>query len=444
MKRTARFATVATSLVLTASMITACGAGGRPADGQNADGEYSEVGITDSSVKIGGHFPLTGVAAPGYSEIPLGATAYFDFVNANGGVHGRDIEYLYRDDAYNPTNTSSVVNELVLQDEVFAMVGGVGTPTHGAVIEFLNTEKVPDLFISSGSLMWGNDPESRPYSFGWQPDYEVEAKIMATWIKENHPDAKVGLFVQDDDMGRDGEAGVRQIIDDQVVAVEKYTSGNTDIVPQLTNLQAADVDFVLAFTVPSYTALSQLAARRLNFNPEWFYVSVGSDTQLVGQLLSRFSEGAVKDGASALEGIYTSDYIPSADDPTNEWVQLWQRVWDEHGGSGELTTYHIYGMSFAYAFVQALQAAGPEPTRDGIVQVLEERGSEFEGPQMAPFRYSEDSHLGMSGLSVAQIQDGVSKTITPVYVSDIGDAPIEELGREPSTPPADGIPDETD
>ena len=158
----------------------------RKRDG-TGDGATAETGITEESVKIGGHFPLTGVAAPGYSEIPVGATAYFDYVNANGGVHGRQIDYLYRDDAYNPTNTSSVVNELVLQDEVFAMVGGVGTATHGAVVDFLNDEEVPDLFVSSGSLQWGDQPEDRPWTFGWQPDYEVEAKIAAS---ETDPEKK--------------------------------------------------------------------------------------------------------------------------------------------------------------------------------------------------------------------------------------------------------------
>ena len=110
------------------------------------------------------------MAAPGYSEIPTGAQAYYDFVNKNGGVNGRQIEYIYKDDAYNPTNTSQVVNQLVLEDEVFAIVSGLGTPTHSAVLDFLNSEGVPDLFVSSGSLLWGEDPETNPFTFGWQTD----------------------------------------------------------------------------------------------------------------------------------------------------------------------------------------------------------------------------------------------------------------------------------
>ncbi len=133
--------------LLTATMVLAgCGAGGdRESDAGDGGGGASDVGVTDDTITLGAHFPLTGVAAPGYSEIPTGAKAYFDYVNAAGGVNGRQIEYIVKDDGYNPTNTSQVTNELVLKDEIFAMVGGLGTPTHSAVVDFLNSEGVPGL-----------------------------------------------------------------------------------------------------------------------------------------------------------------------------------------------------------------------------------------------------------------------------------------------------------
>jgi ABC-type branched-subunit amino acid transport system substrate-binding protein len=441
MRRLSRTATLATSVLTTAAMVAACGAGGRPDEGE-AGGSASDVGITEDSIKIGAHFPLTGVAAPGYSEIPTGHQAYYDYVNANGGVDGRKIEFLVRDDGYNPTNTSQVTNELVLKEEIFGMVSGLGTPTHSAVVDFLNSEEVPDLFVSSGSLQWGDDPEAKPYTFGWQTDYESEGKVIGQWVAENMPDAKVGLFLQDDDFGEDGEKGVRRFIDDQIVEVVRYTSGNTDVAPQIAALQAADVDIVLGFNTPSYTALSQLVGLKLGFKPKWFYSNVGSDPALVGSLLARFSEGAVKDGASLLDGVMTTEYIPGVDVPDNPWVQLWQKVWDEHGGEGELTNYRIYGMSQAYTFVQALQAAGPDPTRDGIVEALEQVGGEFEGPGLAPFRYSEESHLGISGMQIVELQGGVGESLTPVLVTDIGDAPIEEDDSAAGdAPPESGIPD---
>lgn len=435
-KRAARIVTVVT----VAGLVAACGAGGRSGD-EAKSGKGSTVGVTDDTITIGAHFPLTGIAAPGYSEIPLGAQAYFDYVNANGGVNGRKIKYIARDDGYNPTNTSQVTNELVLKDEIFAMIGGLGTPTHSAVVKFLNAEKVPDMFVSSGSSQWGDKPESSPYTFGWQPDYESEGKIIAQWVAKNMPDARVGLFLQDDDLGRDSEKGIRRYLDKQIVAVEKYTSGNTDVAPQIAALDAKKVDIVLGFNTPSYTALSQLAAMKLNFKPKWFYSSIGSDPALVGSLLERFSKGSVS-GASPLDGVMTSEYIPGIDAPDDPWTKLWQKVWDQQGKKGELSNYRIYGMSHAYAFVQALQAAGPNPTRQGLVGAMEEMGSELEGPQLAPFRYSKDSHLGISGLKLVELKGGVGEDKTPILVTDVGNAPIKEDDSAANdTPPSGGIPD---
>lgn len=425
------------------STVAACGGGSDGGGGGGGgENEASDIGITEDTITLGAHYPLTGVAAPGYSEIPTGVEAYFEYVNANGGVYDRDIDWIYRDDAYNPSQTSQVVNQLVLEDEVFAIMGGLGTPTHSAVIDFLNAEGVPDLFVASGSLLWGEDPEANPYTFGWQTDYESEGKIIGEYIAENFPDAQVGLFLQDDDFGEDGEAGIRQYIDDQIVAAERYTPGNTNIGPQIAALQAAGADFVVGFNVPSYTALSQLAAAQLGYQPQWFYSNVGSDPNLVGALLNNFSQGAVSD-ASLLAGVLTTDYLPTVDEADNEWVTLFQQIWDEHGGEGELTNYRIYGMAQAYTMVQALQAAGQNPTRDGLVEAIQEVGAEWEGPVLAPFRYSADSHMGTSGMSISRITpEGGSEVVQELRVTDIGDADIEPYDAEPASPPENGIPDE--
>lgn len=422
--------------------LAACGAGSDRESSEEGGGA-AEVGVTEDSIKLGGHFPLTGVAAPGYSEIPTGAKAYFDYVNANGGVYGRSIDYIVEDDGYNPSNTSRVTDQLVLEDEIFAMVGGLGTPTHTAVIDFLNQEGVPDMFVSSGALAWGDDVEENPYTFAWQPDYEIEGKIIGQYVAENMPDAKVGLFLQDDDFGRDGEAGVRQFIDDQIVETVRYTSGNTELGPQISTLQSSGADLVLGFNTPSYTALSQLVSLGIGYQPDWYYSNVGSDSALVGSLLSRFSEGEVE-GGGALDGVLTSEYIPGVDTAEDPWVQLWEQVWSEHGGDGELTNYRIYGMSQAYAMVQSLMAAGPDLTRDGLVEAVEEQGGEFGGPPLAPYRYSADSHLGISGMRIVEIQGNSLEELTPVLVTDIGDAPIEEdsSGAADDTPPENGIPPE--
>ncbi len=433
--RPRRWAVAAGIAVLTL-LATSCG-GSRP------EGGASTVGVTDESIKIGAHFPLTGVAAPGYSEIPTGAKAYFDYVNSKGGVNGRKIEYLVRDDGYDPTKTSTVTNELVLKDKIFAMVGGLGTPTHGAVVDFLNDEGVPDLFVSSGSLQWGQSPKDLPWTFGWQTDYESEGKVIGKYVAEKMPKAKVGLFLQDDDFGRDGEKGLRQYLDKQVVETQRYTSGNVNIGPQVAALQSAGADLVIGFNTPSYTALTQLAGLKTGYKPQWVYSNVGSDATLVGELLSRFSEGAVKGSASSLDGVLTTKYLDTVDDQKSEWIKLWQKIWAAEGDGKPLSNYRVYGMAQAYTFVQALQAAGKDLTRQGIVDALEKDGSSFEGPLLAPFAYSPDSHMGTTGMRVARLKGATVQPETGVEVTEIGDNPIEEDTSDAAedTPPASGIPD---
>jgi branched-chain amino acid transport system substrate-binding protein len=422
-------------IAVLALLATSCGES-RP------EGGASTVGVTDTSVKIGAHFPLTGVAAPGYSEIPTGAQAYFDYVNSKGGVNGRKIKYLVRDDGYDPTKTSTVTNELVLKDKIFAMVGGLGTPTHGAVVDFLNDEKVPDLFVSSGSLQWGESPKDLPWTFGWQTDYESEGKVIGKYVAENMSDAKVGLFLQDDDFGRDGEKGLRQYLGKQIVETQRYTSGNTNIGPQVSALQSAGADLVLGFNTPSYTALTQLAALKTGYKPKWFYSNVGSDATLVGELLARFSEGAVKGGASSLDGVLTTKYLDTVDDKNSAWIKLWQKIWSAEGDGKPLSNYRVYGMAQAYTFVQALQAAGKDLTRQGIVDALEKEGSSFQGPLFAPFAYSPESHMGTTGMRIAQLQGATVRPVTDVEVTKIGDNPIEKDSSNAADdqPPASGIP----
>jgi branched-chain amino acid transport system substrate-binding protein len=430
-------------VVTVASMLAACGGSDDDGGGGGGEGganEASDIGITEDSIKLGGHFPLTGPASPGYSEIPTGLDAYFDHVNENGGVNDRQIEWIFRDDAYNPTNTTQVVNQLVLEDEVFAIVGGLGTPTHSAVLDFLNSEGVPDLFVASGSVLWGEDPETNPYTFAWQTDYQSEGKILGQYIAEEFPDAKIGLFVQDDDLGEDGESGLRQSLDDQIVEVQRYTSGNTNVGPQIAALQAAGADMVIGFATPTYTALSQLTALQLGFTPQWVYANIGSDSQLVGSILARVSQGAVAD-ASSLEGAITTEYIPTVDQTDNPWVQTFREIWEASGQEGEFTNYRMYGMSLGYLTVQALQAAGQNPTRDGIVEAIQAVGADFEGPWFAPMRYSEDSHMGTSGMSITRIVGDGSEELVPVQVTDLGDAEIEPFDGEAATPPENGIPD---
>ena len=168
----------------------------------------SSPGVTSTSITFGTHQPLTGPAAPGYSEIAPASQAFFNYLNAGGGINGRKINLIYKDDEYNPAKTVNVVHELVLQDNVFGIFEGLGTPTHTKVVGFLNSSKVPDLFVASGCPCWDNG-SSQPYTFGWQPNYTIEGKILGQYIKQHFAGKKVGVFYQDDDFGNGGLTGIK-------------------------------------------------------------------------------------------------------------------------------------------------------------------------------------------------------------------------------------------
>ena len=195
-----------------AMAVSACSSGSGSGSGSKGGGlTASAPGITATTITIGSHQPLTGVAAPGYSEIAPASNAYFQYVNAHGGIYGRKIVYKYLDDKYDPTGTVSVVKQLVLQDSVYAIFDGLGTPTHLAVAPYLNSSKVPDVFVASGCECW-NAPSTWPETFGWQLDYVREGKILGTYIKQHFAGQKIGYFYQDDEFGKDGVKGLDDVI----------------------------------------------------------------------------------------------------------------------------------------------------------------------------------------------------------------------------------------
>ena len=210
----------------------------------------SAPGITATQITIGSHQPLTGPAAPGYSEIAPASAAYFAYVNAHGGVYGRKIVYKYLDDGYNPTTTASVVRQLVLQDNVYAMFNGLGTPTHLAAISFLNAQKVPDVFVASGCTCW-NEPTKYPETFGWQVDYVREGKILGQYVKQHFAGKKVGFFYQNDEFGLDGVKGLSDVLPaSMVVSKQSYVPTNVNIAPQVAALRASGAQVVVVVLDP--------------------------------------------------------------------------------------------------------------------------------------------------------------------------------------------------
>src|SRR6202042_872003 len=182
----------AAGVAAVALMAAGCGSSGSGSSSGSSKSALtaSAPGITATTITIGSHQPLTGVAAPGYDEIAPASNAYFQYVNAHGGIYGRKIVYKYLNDQYDPTITSTVVHQLVLQNNVYAIFNGLGTPTHLAVVKYLNSSKIPDVFVASGCECW-NEPSSEPYTTGWELDYVREGKILGTYIKQHFAGKKI-------------------------------------------------------------------------------------------------------------------------------------------------------------------------------------------------------------------------------------------------------------
>jgi ABC-type branched-subunit amino acid transport system substrate-binding protein len=421
-------------LAITAALVTAgCGS-------SNSSGGSSAPGVTKTSITFGTHQPLTGPAAPGYSEIAPASQAFFDYVNANGGVFGRKIHLTIKDDAYNPVNTVSVVHQLVLQDNVFGIFEGLGTPTHTKVVSYLNASKIPDLFVASGCPCWDNGA-AQPETFGWQPNYTIEGKILGQYLKQHFAGKKIGVLYQDDDFGKGGLAGIMdEVPAADVVAKEPYQAGTTTLASQVTAIQAAKAQVMVDFTVPIYTAIAQLTSFKLGYKPQLAVSNVGIDPTTVGALLKSISKGKAS-GTGLIEGAITDGYLPSPTDTSNPWIQLFMKVHAKYDASAPFDGNVEYGMANAYTLVQALKAAGKNLTRQDIVNAIEKDGASWSGPGLVPFRYGTTQHGGYSGAEMGQIKGGKIVLIGgPQTTEPTAGAPIKPYTTQQPAPPANGIP----
>jgi ABC-type branched-subunit amino acid transport system substrate-binding protein len=437
----ARLAAVAglAALSLAAAACSSSSSSGKNSGGKTALTQ-SAPGITASTITIGSHQPLTGIAAPGYSEIAPASNAYFEYVNAHGGVYGRKIAYKYLDDQYNPANTSTVVHQLILQDNVFAIFNGLGTPTHLSVAPFINSAHVPDVFVASGCECW-NAPSTLPDTFGWQLDYAREGKILGQYIEQHFKGKKVGFFYQNDEFGQDGVKGLSyEIPKSQIVAKQSYDPTNIKIGPQIAALKAAGAQVVVSYTVPPFTAIMKLTMLGLKYSPQLVVSDVGSDPITLAGLLASFAKSKQAGFGNALtQGIITDGYLPSTGDTSNSWIQLFSTIHQQYLPKYPLDGNVLYGLAVGYTFVQAMFKAGRNPTRQDLVNAI--NGGLPQGVAVAPYAYSSTDHNGITGAYMAVIKNGVLVPTSGVLTTD--DSPtgaITTLSASQPNAPANGIP----
>ena len=421
-----KFSVLAAAATAATLALAGCGSSG---GGDSPAAAEDVPGITDTTVSVGTHQPLTGPAASGYATISPATKAYFDYVNANGGVNGRTIEYTVKDDGYNPATTQSVVREMVLQDEVFAILGGLGTPPHSSVLDFLNDNEVPDLFVASGSPTW-NQPEDYPYTYGFMQDYDTEAKGLATYVQEEFPDATYCLFGQDDDFGADFKTGLESALGSGALASSQvYSTANTDVAAQISAMQAAGCEVNFLASINGFSAQAIGTAAKLGYFPKWAASSAGGDYNTLSSYLGENTE-------KLLEGFISANYLPAASDTEDEWTAKFAEINEEYNQGAEFDGNTIFGMSIAYLFVEALQEAGENPTRESLLTALE--SGDVKGNGHVPLDFSTDSHAGYSGGMITVVSGGVQSYVGTPYTAE-GDS-VSPYTEERAAMPENGIP----
>jgi branched-chain amino acid transport system substrate-binding protein len=335
-------------------------------------------GVTSNEVHLGASVPLSGEAAIG-GNVARGSEAYFKYVNARGGVHGRRIKFTYLDDAYDPGRAVNNTIRLVQQEQVFAMFSSLGTSNNLAVRKLLNDSRVPQLFVSSGATTFGKDYRRFPWTIGYIPPYSEEGRIYGQYIVKTIKNAKIAVLYQNDDYGRDLLAGLRRGLGAKaksIVARVGYDPTSADVQPQVTQLKASKANVFMVFAFGKFSLQAFNAVARLNWKPQIFVNDVSSASQLMSIVPQKAATGSIsisfgKDPASPT---YRRD----------KGIRLFQSILRQHGDSistRDLTNgYFTAGMAAAHTMVTALRQAGRNLTRQSIMRAvthLNEKGNPF-------------------------------------------------------------------
>jgi branched-chain amino acid transport system substrate-binding protein len=328
-------------------------------------GTTATPGVTKTSVTIGGTFPLTG-AAQLYGVIPKAENAYFQYVNAHGGVNGRKIVFKFYDDAYNPAQTVPLTKKLVQQDHVFAVYGSLGTAPILATRDYLNQQKVPQVLVATGDSYWATQFKKYPWTIGFQPDYPGESKVYGEFINNKVPQAKIGVLMQDDAYGQNYYNGLLAGLGDsksKIVDVEKYDATQTDVSQQVVKLKSSGANVFALFALPTQTIDALVVATKVGWHPTTFINNVSASPLFMGL--------AQKSGAN-IEGDITATYVYDVvNNPDTATAKLYKSILATYDkGADPIDSNNIYGVANAWTFVQALKAAGPNPTRQGLMNAL--------------------------------------------------------------------------
>lgn len=351
-------------LAILALLATACGrgsSGGSGGSGSNG----SDPGITASSIKLGGSYPFSGPASA-YGTIGVAAKAYFDWLNAKGGVNGRKIEFTTLDDGYEPARALQNAKQLVEQNKVFALFNTLGTANNLAAWDYLNQNKVPQVFVATGASEFGADPSKHPWTIGWQPDYVSEARVYAEYLKKNKPNAKVAALYQNDAFGKDLLNGFKSAIQGSgvsVTAAESYEVTDPTVDSQVSKLATSKADVFLDITTPKFGAQAIHRLTEVNWKPLHILNNVAASKTLVLKPA----------GLAASKGIVSVSYFKDPEDPrwANDPAMMeYKAGLKQYAPKADPNEpFNVYGWAAANTMAEALKQM-KSPTRQALMDTV--------------------------------------------------------------------------
>ena len=362
----------------------------------------------DEEIRIGNTMPYSGPASA-YGVIGKTLAAYFDKVNAEGGVNGRRIRFISYDDAYSPAKTSELVRKLVEQDRVLLVFGSVGGATSAAVRPYLNASKVPQLFNASGPAMW-DQPQEFPWTMGWQPNYQTEGRIYAQYLLENHPRGKIAVLYQDDAFGNDALKGLKDGLGGKmpmVVAPYKVTDASID--PQLAKLKASGSDIFVNFTTPKFATIAIRRVAEMGWKPVQLLEAASNSVAVMRPA-----------GLENSEGVLSAGYYLEPDDPATasdpafpEWSAFMDRYAPSLSKSDGLTS---YSYALGRTMVEVLRRCGNDLSRENIMrQAATLKGLQI--PMLVPgiaINTSPSDHAPIEQMQMQRFKDGKWERFGPV------------------------------
>src|SRR5216684_6037784 len=325
-------------------------------------------GVSATTITIGGTFPLTGPASL-YKTIPAAEGAYFAYVNDHGGVNGRKIDFKVLDDSYSPAKTVPLTQQLVEQDNVFAIFGSLGTAPNLSIWSYLNSHKVPQALIATGDSYWGFSHKAYPWTIGYQPDYPGEAKIYGQYLNATLPNAKIGVLYQNDAYGKNYYAGLRVGLGAKktnIVSAQPYDLTNPSLVQQILALKAAGADTFAIFATPSPTITALATAAKVGWTPANVFIHNVSAVSTFIKIAA--ANGGHVDGAISVGYLVDATVASESNLPG---IALGKQILAQYAPSLDPNNQlSFYGLANAWTMVYGLKNAGKTPTRAGLMTAL--------------------------------------------------------------------------